>query len=82
MDYTAALKDLQKYFSDLLIIQYRNAPKNRALISYLTDLIFANNLALQIRDKTLNLDDSEGTQLDVIGKWVGVDRYYNGNLWT
>ena len=82
MDYTAVLEDLQKYFADLLIIQYRNAPNNRLLIKNLVSLIFANNLALQIRDKTVNIDESIGTQLDVVGKWVGIDRYYNGNLWT
>ena len=81
MDYIAALEDLQKYFADLLIIQYRNAPKNRAFIANLVNLIFANNLALQIKDKTVNIDESIGAQLDVVGKWVGIDRYYNGNLW-
>lgn len=82
MDYTEALQDLQKYFADLLIIQYRNSNKNRALISNLVNLIFANNLALQIRDKTVNINDSIGAQLDIVGKWVGIDRYYYGNLWT
>lgn len=81
MDYGAALQELQEYFADLLIIQYRSADKNRQLIKNLVNLIFANNLALQIRDLTVNIDDSIGAQLDVVGKWVGLDRYYNGNLW-
>ena len=82
MDYTAALLKLQEYFADLLIIQYRNSNKNRQLIKNLVNLIFANNLALQIRDKTVNLDNSIGIQLDIVGKWVGLDRYYNQELWT
>lgn len=82
MDYTEVLEELQKYFADLLIIQYKNAPNNRALIYNLVNLIFANNLALKIRDLTVNVNDSIGAQLDVVGKWVGLDRYYSGNLWT
>lgn len=83
MDYEKALKDLQEYFANLIIIQYRYAPENRALIKNLVNLIFANNLALQIRDLTVDVNKSIGKQLDITGKWVGVNRYYNsGELWT
>lgn len=82
MDYTELLKELQEYFADLLIIQYRGAKKNRDLIKLLVNLIFANNLALQIKDLTVNVEESIGAQLDVVGKWVGIDRYYSGELWT
>lgn len=83
MDYVKTLENLQEYFADLIIIQYKNAPQNRALIKKLVDLIFANNLALQIKDLTVDVEKSEGAQLDVVGKWVGLDRYYNGiDLWT
>lgn len=82
MDYIEALKSLQEYFADLIIFQYRYSPENRALIKNLVNLIFANNLALQIRDLTVDVEKSIGAQLDVVGKWVGVDRYYGGELWT
>ena len=81
MDYEQILKDLQEYFANLIILQYRYAPENRQLIAKLTDLIFANNLALKIRDLTVDVDKSIGAQLDVVGKWVGIDRYYGGELW-
>lgn len=82
MDYVKTLEDLQEYFADLIIIQYKNAPQNRALIKKLVDLIFANNLALQIKDLTVDVEKSIGAQLDVVGKWVGLDRYYDGiDLW-
>ena len=82
MNYTEISKSLQEYFANLIILQYRNAPKNRSLIYKLVNLIFANNLALQIRDLTVDVDKSEGKQLDVVGKWVGIDRYYNGpEIW-
>lgn len=82
MDYEKVLEDLQEYFANLIILQYRYAPENRALIKKLVNLIFANNLALQIKDLTVDVKNSIGTQLDVVGKWVGIDRYYNGTeLW-
>lgn len=82
MNYEEILSNLQEYFADLIILQYRYAPENRALIKNLVNLIFANNLALQIRDLTVNVNESKGVQLDVVGKWVGIDRFYNGTeLW-
>ena len=83
MDYSEALKSLQEYFADLIILQYRYAPENRELIKKLVNLIFANNLALQIRDLTVDVNKSFGKQLEIVGKWVGVDKYYSGStLWT
>lgn len=76
------LSILKKYFADLLIIQYRGSKKNRALIEFLVDLIFANNLALEIKEKTVNVKESVGEQLNIVGKWVGVDRYYYKEIWT
>ena len=73
------IENLKEYFADLLIIQYRGAKRNRDFIKFLVDLIFANNLAMEIKDKTVNIEESIGTQLDVVGKWVGVDRYYASN---
>ena len=75
------LEELKEYFADLLIIQYRGAERNRKLIKFLVDLIFANNLAMQIKEKTVDVENSEGVQLDVVGKWVGADRTYAGELW-
>jgi len=76
------LSTLKKYFADLLIIQYRGSKRNRALIEFLVDLIFANNLALEIKEKTVNIEESIGAQLDIVGQWVGIDRYYFKEIWT
>lgn len=80
MDYS--LEEIKSWIKDLIIVQYKQSKKNRALIDLLVELIFANNLILQIRDLCLNVEESVGAQLDVVGKWVGVDRYYGGELWT
>lgn len=82
MDYNLALQEIKNWIKDLIIIQYRQSKKNRALIDLIIDLIFANCLILQIRDLCLSVEKSEGVQLDVVGKWVNLDRFYNGiDLW-
>lgn len=83
MDYTLELQNIKNWIKNLIIVQYRQSPKNRALIDLLCDITFANNLILKIRDLCLNVEKSEGAQLDVVGKWVGIDRFYNAiDLWT
>ena len=82
MDYIKALDEVKSWAKDLIILQYHRSPKNQALIDTMVELIFAKYLILQIRDLCLNVNESTGAQLDVIGKWVGVDRYYNAiDLW-
>ena len=75
------MENLREYFANLLIIQFRGAKKNRDLIKFLVDLIFSNNLALEIKEKTVNVEESIGKQLDIVGQWVGVDRFYISELW-
>ena len=83
MDYIKTLTEIKNWAKDLIILQYHQSPKNRACIEAMVDLIFANNLAFKVRDLCLNVNESIGAQLDVVGKWVGIDRYYNAfDLWT
>ena len=73
-------EQLKEYFSNLLIAQYRCSEVNRKTVELLYDIVFADNLALQIRDKCLNVEESIGKQLDTIGEWVGVDRDYDNSI--
>jgi hypothetical protein len=83
MDYLQELENVKNWIKNLLIVQYRQAKKNRALIDVLVELIFAKLLPQQIRDLCLNVDESVGKQLDVVGKWVGIDAFYNGiDVWN
>lgn len=90
MSYKSTLQDLQKYYSNLLIIQYNGKPKAKATIELIANLIWSNMALLQIRDafdwKTADSDypnSTEGAQLDIIGKWVGISRAYNeNNTWS
>lgn len=39
-------------------------------------------ILLQIQNGCLNVEESVGVQLDTVGEWVGLDRYYdNSALW-
>jgi len=48
----------------------------------LVDLIFANNILLKMR-YGFDIETAEGEQLNIIGKWIGVDRFYpSTNIWN
>lgn len=79
------MEELLKYYPNLLTIQYNSKNKAKATIEMLVKLLWANNMLAQIRDG-FNIDTAEGVQLDVIGLWVGVDRYvyqkpYDNHPW-
>lgn len=63
------------YYVSLLIIQYHNKPKARATIALYASVMVCNAVVLAIRD-AYNLDTAVGKQLDVLGKYAGIDRYY------
>lgn len=81
VDYEANLKSIKQFFEDLLIIQYKTK-RNKAFIDLLVDIVFSNMIIQKIENETVSID-SEGVNLDVTGKWVGVDRLFsNIDLWT
>lgn len=69
------MEELLNYYKNLLIIQYHNGTKAKATIDAYVNLLWANQVLRQIRD-SFDVDTAVGEQLDVIGLWVGVDRYY------
>lgn len=75
MDYLTILEHLEKYYANLLIVQYNGKPKATATIKLLVKLIFTNMILMQIRDG-FDWTTAQGMQLDIIGKWVGVSRDY------
>ena len=79
MDYTASLKELQDYYQNLLIVQYHDKKKAKALIANLVKHLFADMVLFKIRDgfNIVNEPFAVGKQLDCIGEWVGVDRIYD-----
>lgn len=73
----ALIDDLIEYYTNLLIIQYNNRPKARATISAIADEILASAIYFDVRDG-YDVETAVGIQLDVIGKYVNLDRYYRG----
>ena len=69
--------DYASYLSNLLIIQYHNKPRAVATIKALAKM-FPLDLILQVRD-AFNIDTATGVLLDVLGKYLGVNRDYVNN---
>lgn len=75
------LEQLYTWACNSLIMEYRHAPKNRALMRELVNLIFANNVLVDIKEG-FDVETAVGKQLDIIGAWVGLDRFYDSiDLW-
>lgn len=69
------LKSIIQYYAELLIIQYNNKPRAAQTIALLAEVLQANGITFDIQDGYA-VDTAVGVQLDVIGKYVGVDRFY------
>lgn len=71
----ADVQSLIDYYVDTLIIQYHNKPKARATIAAFIDEILASGLLFDIRD-AFNVETAIGVQLDIVGKYQDIDRFY------
>jgi len=73
----ADVTEILDYWENTLIIQYHNKPKAQATIRLLVEQMMASGILFDIRDG-YDLESAVGVQLDVIGKYVGVNRFYEG----
>ena len=71
------VQNVENYYADLLIIQYRNKPKARATIKLGADLYLADGLIFDLNN-ILDIDTAIGVQLDLIGKILGCNRNIYG----
>lgn len=69
--------ELENYYSDLLILQYRDKPKARRDIALKVRNILCDGLFFDLQD-LLDVDTAQGKQLDLIGKIVGAPRTVQG----
>lgn len=79
MDYIEQLQTLQNYYANLLIVQYNGKPKATETIKALVRLLYINMILLQIRDG-FNWETALENQLEIIGKWIGADKFYKGQF--
>lgn len=71
------LQQIIEYYVNLLIIQYNNKPNAQATIAALINQLLADNVFFDVVNG-YDIDTAVGAQLDIIGKYVGVDRFYTG----
>lgn len=74
------IQALIAYYTNLLIIQYNSLPKARGTVEAIAQQSLADGVYTDVRD-AFDVDTAVGEQLDIIGKYVGVDRTYNGQEW-
>jgi len=74
----ANVSNIAQYYADLLIIQYNGKPKASATIKTMVNIILQNGILLDVLD-AFNPETCVGKQQDILGKWIGVDRYYLGD---
>lgn len=71
----ADVSNLIAYYANLLILQYNGLPKASATASLIAETILSDGLAEDVGN-AYDVLTAVGPQLDVIGKYVGVDRYF------
>lgn len=71
--------ELIQYYVNLLIIQYRTQEKAPAHIATLIEIIMIFELMRQV-ENGYNIETAIGSQLDIIGKYLGVDRVVTGTV--
>jgi hypothetical protein len=71
----ANVTDLINYYANLLIIQYNGLPKAKATIELIAQTIISDGLITDIQN-AYNIDTAVGKQLDVVGKYQNIDRYF------
>ncbi len=68
------MTDTSEYYSNLLILQYNGKPKAKATIEAVVKLL-PDELIQEVING-FDIETAVGKQLDIIGEYVGVDRYY------
>lgn len=72
---SATVESIIEYYKNLLIIQYNNLPNASATIDAVVRECVADGVAFDVRDG-FSVDTAAGAQLDIIGQYVGVNRFY------
>lgn len=77
MAYETETENVKNYYSNLLILQYRNKPKASATIKLGAGVYLADGLIFELND-ILNINTAQGAQLDLIGQILGCPRNIYG----
>jgi hypothetical protein len=64
------------YYAQLIVLQYRQKPRAQATVEILVKQAIADMFSLALQT-AFDLDTAVGAQLDILGKYIGVDRNSN-----
>jgi hypothetical protein len=64
------------YYKNLLIIQYNNKPKAQETIELNLNALLKDDILNQLED-AFNLETAIGKQLDILGKYIGLDSFFS-----
>ena len=73
------MDELAKYYSDLLVIQYQNSPKAKAMVEAFAKEAMINDLPNEVM-YAFDIETAEGEQLDILGKYQNVSRVISGKF--
>lgn len=69
------IQSIIDYYTNLLIIQYNQQPKAAATISLLIEQLESSGVVFDVRDG-YDIETAIGVQLDVLAKYIGIDRFF------
>lgn len=72
------VQNLVDYYANLLIIQYHDKPKAQAEIKLLVNELVASGVYLDVQSG-YDVNNAIGAQLDILGKYIGVERVFQDN---
>lgn len=75
----ATVQQIINYYVNLLIIQYHNLPNAQGMIQTFISSMIQNGIALDVQD-AYDVNTAVGVQLDVLGKYENINRFYQGQI--
>lgn len=76
---TINIDEVIEYYVNLLTIQYNNKERARKTIALYTGTLLKDNLPCLVQD-AYNLETAVGVQLDVLGRYIGADRFFTETI--
>lgn len=76
-NYSQMQNEIIQAYTNMLEIQYNGLPNATNTVKLHCETLLANMLLWKIRD-AFDVENAIGHQLDVIGLWEGIDRYFQG----
>jgi len=73
------IPEILDYYKNLLIIQYNNKEKARATVELNVKTLLQDGIICDVQE-AYNLETAIGKQMDILGEYIGVNRFYSDRL--